>query len=267
MTRRRAESAAWALASGVFLLLVYGFVLAPLISIVLASFNSASAFPSGFQSFTLHWYGQFFGQTFFVQALIVSVEVAVASAALAMLIGVPLALALTGRSFRGRRLWNGFFTSPLLIPQIGVSLALLQMFTLINAPLGTPTLVLAHAVFILPYAMRAVVGRLSVFDRSLGEAASDLGATPLKAFWHVTFPLIRSGMTAGFVLAAIMSFINVPLSLFLVTPTDTTLPIQVLAYMQSRLDPTLAAVSAFTVLIVIVINAVLEWGLGVNLLA
>jgi putative spermidine/putrescine transport system permease protein len=214
----------------------------------------------------MHWYREFFSETYFVQAMVVSAKVAVGSASIAMVIGVPLSLAFARGPFRGRQVWNGFFTSPLLIPQIGIGLALLEMFTLLNLPLGLVTLILAHAVFILPFAMRAVLGSLSLLDPSLREAALDLGASPAKTFWFVTVPLIKSGLTSGFVLAAIMSFINVPLSLFLVTPSDTTLPIESLAYMESRLDPTLAAVAGFTVLVVVFINLILERVFKVRLL-
>ena len=144
---------------------------------------------------------------------------------------------------------------------------MLQMLSLIKFRLGETTLILAHTVFILPYVIRAVSASLHFMDRSLEEAAMNLGANRIKTFFLITLPNIRAGMTAGFVLAFIISFINVPLSLFLSTPRTTTLPIRVLTNMESRLDPMVAAVGALTVFLAIGVVLILERGLKIRLIA
>ena len=249
-----------------YLGLVYLFILGPMIVVVVSSFNSATAFPSAFESASLRWYESLLRHDEFMTSMWVSTRVAFIAAALATLMGIPLSFFLVRGRFRGKEIINAFFLSPLIIPQIALSIALLQMFSLINLRLSQGTLIVAHAVLIMPFVIRAVIASLHFVDRSLEESAMNLGANRIQTFFYITLPLIRAGVTAGFVLAFIISFINVPLSLFLTTPGTTTLPIRVFSYMQSRLDPLVAAVGTLTVLGVSVLALFLEKVLKVRLI-
>ncbi|MCC7362627.1 MAG: ABC transporter permease [Anaerolineales bacterium] len=253
-------------AAGSYLLLVYLFILGPLAIVIFNSFNSARAFPSAFESFTLQWYQSLLDYEQFMRAMWVSGRVGLAAAGLATLLGVPPSIAFVRGAFPGKELINSFFMAPLVIPQIALSIALLQMFSLLRLPLNEMTLILAHTVFVIPYVIRAVVASLHYVSPSLEESAMNLGANPLQTFFYVTLPLIRSGLTAGFVLSFVISFINVPLSLFLATPATSTLPIRVFAYMESRLDPLVAAIGGLTIFIVFAIVIVLEKLLRVRLI-
>lgn len=250
----------------VYLGLVYVFILGPMIVVVVSSFNSATAFPSSFQSFSLEWYETLVRHDEFMKSMWISVRVAFAAAALATLLGIPLSFFLVRAQFRGKEAINAFFLSPLIIPHVALSIALLQMFSLIGLRLSQLTLTLAHTVLIMPFVLRAVMASLHFVEPSMEESAMNLGANRIQTFFHITLPLIRAGVTAGFVLAFIISFVNVPLSLFLTTPGTTTLPIRVFSYMESRLDPLVAAVGTVTVVGVTVVALFLEKVLKVRLI-
>jgi putative spermidine/putrescine transport system permease protein len=259
----------WALdvASCAFLVLVYVYVLAPAIVVVIGSFNSATSFPSPFQSFTLRWYAELLRRDEFMSSMRTSVVVATAAAGLATLLGLPAAFAFVRGRFRQRDSLATFFMAPLVIPQIVLGLAMLQLLNALRIPVTTAGLILVHTVFVMPYVLRAMVTSLTHFDRALEEAAMSLGATRARTLWHVTLPLTRAGLVAGFLLAFVMSFVNVPLSLFLATPASTPLPVRVFAYMESRLDPLVAAVGASLVLLVCMVSLFLEKVLRLRLLA
>ncbi len=254
------------LLSYVFLAMVYLYVLGPAIVVVVGSFNSATSFPSPFESFTLRWYGQLLRHQEFVRSMKVSLVVAAIAAGIATLLGGPAAFTFVRARFRFRDSLAAFFMAPLVIPQIVLGLAMLQLLSVLRVPITTLGLILIHAVFVMPFVLRAMITSLTHFDWTLEEAAMSLGASRLRTLWHVTLPLSRAGLTAGFVLAFIMSFVNVPLSLFLATPASTTLPVRVFAYMESRLDPLVAAVGAFLVLLVFATSLFLEKVLRLRLL-
>jgi len=252
--------------SCVFLALVYLYVLAPALVVVIGSFNSATSFPSPFESFTLRWYARLLEHDEFIASMKTSVIVAGTAASLATLLGVPAAFAFVRGRFRYRDSLAAFFMAPLVIPQIVLGLAMLQLLSVLRVPVTTAGLILVHAVFIMPYVLRAMITSLTHFDRALEEAAMSLGASRLRTLRHVTLPLTRAGLTAGFVLAFVMSFVNVPLSLFLASPSSTPLPVRVFAYMESRIDPLVAAVGASLVLLVLAVSLFLEKVLRLRLL-
>lgn len=251
----------WKLADPIailFLALVFAYVLAPAMVVVLSAFNSAPTFAASFESVSLIWFVRVFQNPDFIQSMWVSLEVAAVAALIATLLGAPAAFGFVRAQFRGKAALESFFLAPIIIPQIVLGLAMLQLLSAVRVPLSLLGLILIHAVFVMPYVLRAMITSLTHFDRSLEEAAMSLGASRLRTLWNITLPLTRVGLTAGFILAFIMSFVNVPLSLFLATPSSTTLPVRVFAYMESRLDPMVAAVGAFIVILVFATSLVLE---------
>jgi putative spermidine/putrescine transport system permease protein len=150
--------------------------------------------------------------------------------------------------------------SPLILPQIVTGAALLQFFALVGLRdlLGFPALLLGHVVVTLPYAIRTVMVSLHGLDPRLEWAAQDLGADPVRTFLRVTLPLIKNGVFAGFVFAFIVSFNDVPISLFLGRPGNVPIPIAILGHVESRFDPAVAAVAVITIAIVLALIAVAE---------
>ena len=225
------------------------FLLGPAVVVAIDSINSATSFPSPFEHATLRWYAALAEHPEFIDAFGVSLIVAAAAAACATVSGFAAALAL-------RRLRPGLrdagvtaLMGPLLVPEIVVGLAVLQLAQLAGVPLGLEMLIGTHSVFVLPVAVRLVLGGMARLDAGVEQAARSLGAGPLRAAWLVTIPLLRPSLAAAFVLSCVLSFVNLPLSMFLTSARTATLPVIVFAYMESRIDPLVAAVATLVMLI------------------
>lgn len=231
--------------------LVYAFLLGPIVLVVIASFTPKTTldFPPG--GFSLRWYEKAFGYPPFRQAILTSLEVAVLATLLALAIGVPAALAIQRHRFAGREALQNFFLSPVMVPEIVLGLALLQHLLVAFRLHVLWALVLGHAVILVPYAVRVTGASLAMSDPSVEEAARGLGAGPVTTFFRVTLPIMRPGILAASVLSLITSFNNVPLSLFLTGPGVSTLPIQMLIYVEFSFDPTVAAISTLLLLLTV----------------
>jgi putative spermidine/putrescine transport system permease protein len=242
----------------IYLALVYGFIAGPAAMIVVDSFNSATSFPSPFESLTLRWYRAIAVHEEFVASIETSTVVALAAAAIATALSLPAAYALTRHRLAGGNALATLFVGPLLVPQIVMGLAMLQLLGLAGVDLGLAGLVAVHAVYVMPFTVRLAMTSLARFDFALEEAAMNLGAGRLRTLWHVTLPLIRTGLIAGFTFAFILSFVNLPLSLFLTTPRTATLPIEMFAYMESRIDPLVAAIGSLVLIVAVALTVTLE---------
>ena len=255
------------LAAIAWLGLIYLYVLGPAVIVIVGSFNTATSFPSAFEGFTFRWYAQLAKHGEFLDALFVSIQIGMIAAFIGSAFGIPVALALARYEFRLKGAVTAFIMAPLILPQIVMGLAMLQLLTAVRLPATFLGLAFVHSVFVMPYVIRAMLSCLSGLSPSVGEAAASLGANVWQRFVLITFPITRAGIMAGFIFAFIMSFINLPLSLFLTTPSSTTLPIRMFAYMESRIDPFIAAVGSLTVLAVIAGSFFVEKVLRVRLLA
>jgi putative spermidine/putrescine transport system permease protein len=179
-------------------------------------------------------------------------------------LGVPVAYALSRYVFPGREVLRTVLTLPLIVPGIIVGLALLNhMVLLYNLPV-LASLLVGHTALLVPYAVRVVSASLANLRVDIDDAAVSLGATRWQAFAKVVLPNIRGGMAAAAVLAFITSFNQVPVSLFLTGPGVSTLPIEMMAYMETSYDPSIAALSTILVLFTIALVALTEKLLGIS---
>lgn len=248
-----------------YLLLIYVFLLGPLALIMTASFNSATSFPSGFEGFTLHWYAAILDHDEFLAAARTSMVVAALAAAIATLVSFLAAYAMARRKGPENSLVTTALSVPLLVPQIVMSLAVLQFAAAIGVGASLSGLVAVHAVYVMPFALRLILTGLARFDFGLEEAASSLGAGWRVRWRRVTLPLIRPSLVAGFTFCFILSFVNLPLSLFITNAKTATLPIVMFAYIESRIDPMIAAVSTVIVVLAATATLLLESVLRVRL--
>ncbi|MBI3516363.1 MAG: ABC transporter permease [Proteobacteria bacterium] len=242
----------------IYLALVYLFIVGPAAMIVVDSFNAATSFPSPFESPTLRWYLAIWAHDEFLRSIRTSTIVALAAAAIATGLALPAAYALVRHPLRGGNIVATLFVGPLLVPQIVMGLAMLQLLGLAGVDLGLGGLIAVHAVYVMPFTVRLIMTSLARFDFTLAEAARTLGAGRLATLRRVTLPLIRTGLVAGFTFAFILSFVNLPLSLFLTTPRTATLPIEMFAYMESRIDPLVAAIGALVLIAAVAFTVTLE---------
>lgn len=243
------------------------FFLLPLAVLIGASFTTSAYLQFPPEGFTWHWYAAFLGDPSYLQALWLSANLAVVATALALLLGVPSALVLTRSRFPGQSAVTALFLSPLVLPTIVLGAAVLQYASALGFARSYAALLAGHVVLVLPYIVRTTMATLVGFDASLEEAARDLGAGAAGAFFRVTLPNIKPGVIAGALFAVIISWVNVELSIFNSTASLVTLPVKLFNYIQYSVDPTIAAVSAATIYVAVVVVIVIDLIVGLDRVA
>jgi len=245
-----------------FSIAVYAFLLAPLVVVVIASFNSADFLSFPPRGFSLRWYralweSEVWGDSFRLSLLLTAVVTP-----LALLIGTLAAYALVRYSFPGKGLVATLVMAPLVMPQIVLGIALLNYMSGLGLVGSLTGLILGHLVVTLPFTVRLVSISVHNLDPALERAAENLGATPLQTFWRVTLPLLRPGIVAGAIFAAIISFGELAVTLLIAGARTTTLPLRIFNYTEYNFDPTINAVSTIFVALALVLIIVLDRLIG-----
>jgi putrescine transport system permease protein len=232
------------------------FLYLPIAILVIYSFN-ASRLVTVWGGWSVRWYIELWHDEAMRQAAFTSLRVAALSATAATLIGTCAALALTrlGR-FRGRLLFSGMVYAPLVMPEVITGLSLLLLFVAVNADRGFWTIVIAHTTLTLCFVTVIVQARLIGFDRSLEEAAMDLGCPPLKTFLTVTLPLILPAIAAGWMLAFSLSLDDLVIASFTTGPGATTLPIRIYSQVRLGVKPEINAICTIIVAVVALVTIV-----------
>jgi putative spermidine/putrescine transport system permease protein len=233
------------------------YILAPLIFVVLNSFNSAAynVFPP--EGFSLKWFGVVLSYPTFKPAFINSVIVGVGAMTIAVITGTMAARAFVNYWFRGNNVVRSLLFSPALVPNIAIGAGLFLYFIRIGLYGGKLGLILAHGLLGLPFVISIMSAVMLGIDPTLEEAAQDLGAKPLETFLRVTLPQMRAGLVVSALFSFIISFDELETSLFLVRPANNTLPIEMFLYLQEYQNPSLAALSTLLIGITIVVVLIL----------
>lgn len=251
---------------GLLSLFVYAFLYAPIVVLVLFSFNQARLV-SVWEGFTLEWYRRALANGLVLQALRNSLLVALATTALATALGTAAALAFHRHRFRREAAFDALVTLPIVVPEIVMASSLLLLFAALSLRLSFLTVILAHVAFSVSYAVVVVRARLAGFDRALEEAAADLGASPWRSFRFVTFPLILPGVLAAALLVFALSIDDYVITSFVAGVGSTTLPVQIYSMVKSGISPEINAIStlllAATSLLLLAADR-LERGAGVR---
>ncbi|MBE9637611.1 ABC transporter permease [Salipiger mangrovisoli] len=236
----------------VSLTLGFAFLYLPMVLLVFYSFNE-SRLVTVWAGFSTKWYGELLRDQAFLDAAWVTVKVAVFSSTLATVLGTMAAYVLVraGR-FHGRTLFSGMIYAPLVMPEVITGLALLLLFIGINLDRGVFTIVLAHTTFAMCYVSVVVSSRLTTFDKSLEEAALDLGCSPFEAFRLVTLPIIAPAVISGWLLAFTLSLDDLVIASFTTGPSATTLPIKIFSAVRLGVSPQINALSTIMIAIVTV---------------
>ena len=229
------------------------FLYAPIAVLVAFSFN-ASALVTVWGGFSTRWYGVLLQDGPLLAAAWVSLRVALLVALLATVLGTLAALALErhGR-FAGRGLFTGLVYAPMVMPEVVTGLSLLLLFVGIGLERGIATIVVAHATFATGFVAVVVAARLRGLDRSLEEAAADLGAGPLRVFATITLPLLVPALVAGFLLAFTLSLDDLVIASFVSGPGATTLPMRLYSQVRLGVNPEVNAASTLLVAVVSVV--------------
>lgn len=235
------------------LVLGFAFLYLPIALLVIYSFNG-SRLVTVWGGFSTRWYAELWQNEALLDAAWVTLRVAFTSATVATLLGTLAAIALVrfGR-FRGRVLFSGMVYAPLVMPEVILGLSLLLLFVTIDLDRGFWTVTLAHISFTMCFVAVVVQSRLVTFDRSLEEAAMDLGATPLKTFFSVTLPIIFPAVAAGWLLAFTLSLDDLVLASFTTGPGATTLPMRIYSQVRLGVTPEINAVSTLFIAAVTII--------------
>ncbi|MSU91580.1 ABC transporter permease subunit [Rhodobacteraceae bacterium 2CG4] len=244
------------------------FLWVPIVSLVVYSFN-ASKLVTVWAGFSTRWYGELLRDQQVIDAVWVSLRVALASASLAVALGTLAALVLVrfGR-FWGKPILRGMAAAPLVMPEVLLGLSLLLLFVTMERVVGWPqgrgivTIVIAHTTFCLAYVAVVVQSRLADMDDSLEEAARDLGAGPVRVFFDVTLPLIAPALIAGWLLAFTLSLDDLVVASFATGPGASTLPIVIFSKVRLGVSPDINALA--TIILVVVALGVALAGLAMR---
>ena len=249
-----------------FTLLALGFLFlyAPIVSLVVYSFNE-SRLVTVWTGFSLKWYGELFADRQLMDSVWVSLRVAFNTAWAAVVLGTLAAMLLVRfRRFRGKTLFGAMITAPLVMPEVITGLSLLLLFVYLGDLFGTPimrgmgTIWIAHTTFATAFVTVVVASRLTEMDRSLEEAAMDLGANRVKVFFVITLPLIAPALVAGWLLAFTLSLDDLVIASFVSGPASTTLPMKVFSSVRLGVSPKINALATLWIAAVSV-AAVIAW--------
>jgi putrescine transport system permease protein len=242
------------------------FLYLPIVILVIYSFND-SRLVSVWGGWSLRWYRSLLDNQAMLDAAWASLRIGVLSATIATVLGTAAALALVraGR-FRGRTAFAAMLYAPLVMPEVITGLSLLLLFVAVNADRGFWTVVIAHTTLTLCFVAVVVQARLIDFDRSLEEAAADLGCPPWRVFFTITLPLIAPAVAAGWMLAFTLSLDDLVLASFTTGPGATTLPIRIYSEVRLGVKPEINAVCTIMIAVVgavlVVASLAAKFGVG-----
>ena len=230
----------------------FAFLYLPIVLLIIFSFNE-SKLVTVWAGFSTKWYGELFRNQGLIDAAWVTARVGFISASFATVLGTLAALALTRYTrFRGRVLFSGMVFAPLVMPEVITGLSLLLLFVAIGLDRGFLTVTLAHITFSMCFVAVVVQSRLITFDRSLEEAAMDLGAPPVRTFFAITLPVILPAIISGWMLAFTLSLDDLVIASFTTGPSATTLPIKIFSAVRLGVSPEINALSTIMIAIVTV---------------
>ena len=222
-------------------------MVAPIAIVVVESFNSSSFGQWPPPGFSTLWYSHLFHGGGFGGPAIRSIEIAIAATAGSVVSGTLAALAIARYRFPGRRAVQGFVAAPLIVPKVAIGIAAFVLFLKLGWYGTFGSLILVHVVVTLPFVVTLCVAGFARVDRTLEEAAADLGARPRQVLLRATLPQMRATLVAAAAFSFIISFDELDASIFLVGQRSNTLPTSMFIYMQKYQDPTLAALSALLI--------------------
>ena len=213
---------------------------------------------------SLQWYVRFFSNEHFTHGFRTSLVIATLATAISGCVGVMAAVAVSQYEFRGRAVLTSLFLSPLMIPAVVLGFGLLMFLGLVGVFDAFVRLLAGHVLITIPYTIRATLAGLTGIRPSLREAAMTLGANERQAFWDITFPLAKTGISAGCVFAFAASLDDVAVSIFLYDPDTYTLPVALISYMRANFDLSVAAAAVFLAGITFLLILVLDRVVGLD---
>jgi putrescine transport system permease protein len=242
-------------------MLVVGFVFlyAPILSLIVYSFNE-SKLVTVWAGFSFKWYGELFADDGIMKAAWVSIRIAFFTACASVVLATIAAMVSTRfRPFRGKTLFGALITAPLVMPEVITGLSILLLFVSMGMARGMTTIWIAHVTFCVSFVAVVVSSRLSELDKSIEEAAMDLGANRVKVFFLITLPIISPALISGWLLAFTLSIDDLVVASFVSGPSSTTLPMKVFSSVRLGLSPKINALATLMILAVSTAAVVAWW--------
>lgn len=247
------------------LLAGFAFLYVPILLLIVYSFNG-SRLVTVWSGFSIKWYGELFADQLMMNGVMLSLSIGVMSASMAVVIGTLAAFVLTRiGNFRGQTSFAFLMTAPMVMPEVITGLALLLLFVAMSNMFGWPaqrgamTIWIAHVTFTAAYVTVIIRSRLQELDRSIEEAAQDLGATPLKVFFLITLPSIAPAIAAGWLLGFTLSVDDLVITSFVSGPNATTLPMVVFSSVRLGVSPKINALATLIILVVSIATFIGWW--------
>ena len=250
---------------GALIAVIYAFILLPILVVLVASVSTTNYLTFPPQGFTLRWFAGLTQLDNYIDAFRYSLTVALAATAISLSLGAWIGLVIARFRFPGRAALQSFFLAPIILPELALAVGLLQYFSQTGFIRGAVAVVLAHSVICTPYAVRTITAAAIRADRAIEDSAASLGAPPWRVLRDITLPLLKPGLISGGIMAFIISFDNVTISLFLSAPGAITLP--ALLFNQAAetgLNTTLAAISAVLVVFMLLVMLLVEKLIGLE---
>jgi putative spermidine/putrescine transport system permease protein len=254
-------------ALALFVLLFFVFLAAPILIVVIVSFSSQSYVGFPLTGISLKWYLRIWEYRPFIESMITTTKLALASAFCGAALAVPAALGLSRNNGSVAAALVSFLMSPLSIPAVMLGFALLYYLSWLGLGVSFMSLLIAHTIIAIPYILRTVIAGYRGLGPTYEEAARILGAGPWRCFWHVTLPLIRPSIFAGGLFAVLISFDNLPISFFFGNASTNTLPVVMLSYLQNQFDPAIAAIGTVQMGLALLLLLVVERIYGLKALS
>ncbi len=236
--------------ANIYNLLVYTFLYLPIGVVILFSFNSSKR-NIVFEDFTFRWYRELFTNQPLLEAYGNTLTVGLCSTIIATIIGTLASYGMSKFKFRGKNVIDTLLYIPVVIPEIVLGISLLAIFNLSRIPMGLISLIIAHATFCIPFVVFTVNARFAGFDKSVEEAAMDLGAGRIKTFFTVTLPIILPGVISGAFLSFTLSIDDIIISFFTTGPGSNTFPLKVMELTKTGITPDVYALSTIVLIVTI----------------
>ena len=240
------------------------FLVAPLVVVILVAFTPEAHLSVPVHGLSLRWFWMLLENAEFLRSFAISLALAFVSATVALVVMLPASFALGRSQFFGRDALAAFFLSPLMIPSVVLGIACLRFLTAVHLSATFYGLVLSHALIVSPYVLRLSLAAVVGLDVNHERAASSLGASRWDIFWRIHLPLVKPGLISGWILAFITSFDELTVTVFVASPSTTTLPVRLFNRITESTDPLVASVSTVMLLFAAAVMIILDRLYGVD---
>jgi len=251
----------------IFTIILFAFLPLPIIIVVVSSVSATGYFTIPLSPFSWRWYVEFFTDHEWIRLLLVSGAIAILVAFISTTAALMAALVIDRRKFIGNSLFETLIMLPLVFPNAALGVAFLGLLGLLGVSGTYIGIVLAHCIITLPFAYRPILNSLRKLDPAIEEASMSLGAKPSTVLRTVTLPMLKPGLISAFLFCFIVSFDEATITVFLIAPDVTTLPVRILTEIQESASPVIAAIATFLIIFTLSLVLLLERTTGLELFA